>query len=162
MKATVLYFSSTGHTQKMAEAVAEGMRKVAGVQAEIFPLDQIDAAFLQESRAVVLGTPTYYASTCWQIKKWFDESSGINLAGKLGAAFATANFEQGGADIALQTVLTHMLVKGMLVYSGGTALGQPFTHLGPICTKETFEKSRPLFVTFGERVAGKATELFKD
>lgn len=160
MKAAVLYFSKGGHTKKMAEAVAEGMRMVAGVQAEIFPLDSIDAEFLKESKAVVFGTPTYYANTCWQVKKWFDESWETDLSGKLGGAFATADYAQGGADVALQTVLSHLLVKGMLVYSGGSALGQPYIHLGPVCSKETFEQNRPLYVTFGERIAQKAQELF--
>ena len=160
MKTAVLYFSKTGYTQQMAEAVAQGMRSVPGVQAEIFSLEEADPAYLQESCAVVFGTPTYYASTCWQMKKWFDESHSIVLAGKVGAALATADYAQGGADLALQTLLCHMLVKGMLVYSGGSALGQPYIHLGPVCTRDTREQSRPLYVTFGMRIAQKAMQLF--
>ena len=103
----------------------------------------IDKEFLAASSAVFFGTPTYLASTCWQWKKWFDEPAPCSLGGKLGAVFATANFAQGGADIAIQTLLTHMLVKGMLVYSGGGACGQPYIHLGAVALKENFEASKP-------------------
>lgn len=68
---------------------------------------------------------------------------------------------QGGADVAIQSVLGHMLVKGMLVYSGGGAWGLPYIHLGAVALKENFEASKPMFRTFGERVAQKAKELFE-
>jgi NAD(P)H dehydrogenase (quinone) len=94
------------------------------------------------------------------MKKFFDEGGSIQLGGKLGAAFATANVPQGGADVALLTLLQHMMVKGMLVYSGGTSLGQPFLHLGAAGWRDTFEENKPLFHVFGKRIAAKAKELF--
>ncbi len=162
MKISVLYYSKTGRTRAMAEVVAEGARSVPGTEVRLFPVDAIDKEFLEASKAVFFGTPTYLASTCWQWKKWFDEPAPCSLGGKLGAAFATANFAQGGADIALQTLLTHMMVKGMLVYSGGGACGHPYIHLGAVALQENFEASKPLFRIFGERVAGKARELFPE
>ena len=160
MKISILYYSLTGHTREMAEVIAEGVRTVPGCEVKLFPLDAIDKEFLAASSAVFFGTPTYLASTCWQWKKWFDEPAPCLLGGKLGAVFATANFAQGGADIAIQTLLTHMLVKGMLVYSGGGACGQPYIHLGAVALKENFEASKPMFRIFGERVARKAKEIF--
>lgn len=160
MKISILYYSQTGNTRKMAEAVAEGVRSVPETEVRLFPLDAIDREFLAASRAVFFGTPTYLASTCWQWKKWFDEPAPCPLGGKLGAVFATANFVQGGADIAIQTLITHMMVKGMLVYSGGGACGQPYIHLGAVALREHLEESKPLFRVFGERVARKALEIF--
>lgn len=144
----------------MAKIVAEGVRSVPGAEARLFELDHIDMDYLSESRAVIFGTPTYYANTCWQLKKWFDESHACRLEGKLGAAFATANYAQGGADVALTALIQHMMVKGMLVYSGGSSLGQPFIHLGAVALKENFDASKEMFQIFGARVAGKAKELF--
>lgn len=144
----------------MADVIAAGMREVADVEIGIFELDHIDDAFLNESNAVVFGTPTYLASTCWQLKKWFDEGHHYDLSGKLGAVFATANFAQGGADTAITTVIQHLLVKGMLVYSSGSGCGRPFIHLGAVALKENFEESKPMFQLFGKRVAAKAAELF--
>ena len=70
-------------------------------------------------------------------------------------------FLQGGGDIAIQSVLTQLLVKGTVVYSSGTAQGLPFIHLGPICLKGGEEEAAPLFQTYGTRFAKKALELFQ-
>ena len=160
MKITIIYYSKTGKTKAAAEETARGMREIDGAEVGIFDVDHIDYDYLAQSKAVVFGTPTYYANTCWQLKKFFDESGSVSLGGKLGAAFATANVPQGGADIAMLTLLQHMLVKGMLVYSGGSSLGQPFLHLGAAAWRDTFEQNKELFYIFGRRVAAKAKELF--
>lgn len=136
------------------------MKSIPEIEVGIFDLEHIDDDFLAESKAVVFGTPTYYANTCWQIKKWFDESRNYKLEGKIGAVFATADYAQGGADTAILTIINHLMVKGMLVYSGGSALGHPYIHLGAVALKENFEQSKPMFEVFGQRIATKATELF--
>lgn len=161
MKLAVLYFSATGHTKAAAEAVLHGAAK-QGVEGKAFALDAIDTDYLQQADAVVFGTPTYYANTCWQIKKWFDESKPILLEGKLGAVFATADYQQGGPDLAALTVLEHMLVKGMLIYSGGSACGKPYLHLGAVCIKGQEKEGLALCEVLGERVARKALDLFAE
>jgi NAD(P)H dehydrogenase (quinone) len=160
MKLSIIYFSKSGHTKEMAEIIATGMKSISDIEVGIFDLDHIDNDFLAESKAIVFGTPTYYASTCWQIKKWFDESKKYNLEGKIGAVYATADYAQGGADTAILTIISHLVVKGMLVYSGGSALGHPYIHLGAVALKENFEQSKPMFEVFGKRIASKALELF--
>ncbi|EOR26362.1 flavodoxin [Clostridium sartagoforme AAU1] len=160
MKISILYFSKTGHTKEMANVIADGIRKVPNIEVGVFALDSIDDNFLLDSKAVIFGTPTYYANTCWQIKKWFDESNKYNLEGKIGAVFSTAHYAQGGADTAILTIINHLMVKGMLVYSGGSALGKPFIHLGAVAIDENFEESKSMFSIFGERIALKAKELF--
>lgn len=160
MKISILYFSKTGHTKEMANVIADGIRKVPNIEVGVFALDNIDDKFLLDSKAVIFGTPTYYANTCWQIKKWFDESNNYNLEGKIGAVFSTAHYAQGGADTAILTIINHLMVKGMLVYSGGSALGKPFIHLGAVAIDENFEESKSMFSIFGERIALKAKELF--
>jgi Flavodoxin. len=160
MKLSIIYYSQTGKTQTMAEEVAKGMKSVENIEVGIFPIETVDFDYIKESKAVVFGTPTYYANTCWQIKKWFDESKNCDLGGKIGGAFSTANFPQGGADTAILTIINHLMVKGMLVYSGGSALGLPYIHLGPVAFRDNFEESKALFQLFGKRIAEKCTELF--
>ena len=159
MKLAIVYHSETGNTKQAAELVAQGMREVEGVQTELFALDQIDEAYLAEAKAVVFGAPTYYADTSWQLKRWFDETK-LPLAGKLGAAFGTAGFLQGGCEVGLQNIIVRMMCKGMLCYSGGTALGKPFTHLGAIALDGQLEAQKEQFLMLGRRVAEKAKELF--
>lgn len=160
MKISILYFSKTGNTKEMAHVIASGIKKVSDIEVGIFDLDNIDDDFLLESKAVIFGTPTYMANTCWQLKKWFDESNKYNLEGKIGAVFSTAHYAQGGGDTALLTIINHLMVKGMLVYSGGSALGKPFIHLGPVAIDENFEESKVMFEIFGERIALKIKSLF--
>ena len=163
MKLSIIYYSKTGKTREMAEEAARGMRSHEGIEVGIFDVDHVDRDFLDESKAVVFGTPTYLANTTWQLKKWFDEIpvNKIDLGGKLGAAFATANFVQGGGDTAILTLINHMLVAGMLVYSSGGSQGMPFIHLGAVAVKDNFEESKPMFFTFGSRIAAKSLELFR-
>ena len=133
MKFAIIYYSKTGHTREMAEVIARGLA-AAGGETRFFSVEEaMDADYIDQCAGVIFGTPTYLANTCWQMKQWFDEGSrGIKLAGKLGGVFATAHYAQGGADVAIMTLLPHMLVKGMLVYSGGAAHGKPYIHLGPV------------------------------
>lgn len=164
MKIAVVYFSSTGRTEAMAQLIKAGIAQAGEVEVGLFPIadvtkDSEAAAWIESAAAVIVGTPDYYAAEAWQLKQWLDNCP-VKLAGKLGGAYATANFLQGGADVAIQSVLTQLLTKGMLVYSSGTALGLPFIHLGPVCLKGQEEAATELFETFGKRFAEKALELF--
>lgn len=161
MKMTVLYFSEEGSTKAMAESIVKGMMSVEEVKAKSMSIDGVDEEYLHESSCVVLGTPTHYASLAAEVKSWLDTKSGnLKLGGKLGGAFATAGYIHGGADIAVQNILTHMTFLGMLIYSGGSACGEPPIHLGPIALSENLDKFNDLFETYGKRMAIKAKELF--
>lgn len=164
MKISIIYYSKTGHTKEMGEEIAAGIRSEGG-EARLFSIEEpLDAEYIASSDGVIFGTPTYLASTCWQMKKWFDvDSAGISLAGKLGGVYSTAHFAQGGGDIAVMTLIGHMLVKGMLIYSGGSSLGKPYIHLGPMALDAVeghYENSRETFRIFGKRFADKAGEIF--
>lgn len=164
MKFAVIYYSKTGHTREMGERIAEGL-SLGGHEVRLFSIEEpMDTEYINACSGVIFGTPTWLASTCWQMKQWFDTKSGsLSLAGKLGGVYATAHFAQGGADIAIMTLIGHMMVKGMLVYSGGASLGKPFIHLGPVALDAVdghFESCQPEFRIFGERFAAKAEELF--
>lgn len=162
MKASILYYSRTGNTKQAAELIAEGMRSVNGVEAKTFSLDAVDEAYVKESDCVILGTPVYIASMAAEVKVWLDgPGMKLGLAGKLGGAFATANYVQGGADIAIQSIVSHMMVFGMMVYSGGGAYGSPVIHLGPVGIGGKMEESAEQFTLYGRRVATKASEVFK-
>lgn len=166
MKLAICYFSATGRTETMAKAVAAGMIKAqpdAEVRCisitEITTEQPENIAYVNACQGVVFGTPDYYAGECWQIKKWLDVCP-CKLAHKLGGSFATANFPVGGAVVAIERILTHLLVQGMLVFSGGSAFGQPFIHLGPTCYRGQEEDGTRLMEIFGLRFANKARELF--
>jgi NAD(P)H dehydrogenase (quinone) len=164
MKISILYYSETGNTEKVAGFIASGAKKVPETEVKTFNLkDQngIDWSFVEDSGAVIFGTPTYYANMCWQMKKWIDTDSESKLGGKIGAVFATENSPHGGGgELAIMTLINHLLVKGMLIYSGGAAHGRPFIHVGPTVVRDQITEREPICRLFGERVAEKAHELF--
>ena len=165
MKLAIIYYSKTGQTKEMAEVIAHGMEK-AGSEARIFSVDEpIDKAYVNDCSGIVFGTPTYMATSHWRISEWLlKESGNFSLAGKLGGGFATAHYAQGGSDSAILSMLGMLLVKGMLVYSGGSAFGKPFIHHGPVALDAVgnhYEESKEMFELFGQRFAKKALELFE-
>ena len=160
MKISIIYSSRTGKTERVTNLIEEGAKRVQGIEVKAMNLNEIDKEFIDESKGIIFGTPTYYANMSWEMKKWIDESASFNLEGKLGAAFSTANSIAGGADIALLAILNHLMVKGMLIYSGGVAFGKPKTHLGYVHINEIVENEDENARIFGERIANKVSQIF--
>jgi NAD(P)H dehydrogenase (quinone) len=160
MKISILYSSRTGKTERIANLIEEGVKRVQGIEVKVMNLNEIDKEFIDASNGIIFGTPTYYANMSWEMKKWIDESSSFNLEGKLGAAFSTANSIAGGSDVALLAILNHLMVKGMLVYSGGVAFGKPKTHLGYVHINEIEENEDENARIFGEKIAKKVSQIF--
>ncbi len=162
MKMSVIYFSKSGNTKKMAEVIAQGMMTVDGVQAKAFSVDEIDTEWAKESKCLVFGTPIYMACVAEPMYTWLQKSCGkLGVAGKVGGAFATANFIHGGGDLGIRTILDHLMTYGMLTYSGGAACGQPFVHLGPVAINKKLEESEEIFKIYGQRMAAKTMDLFQ-
>ena len=166
MRVSILYYSETGNTEQVARWIGQGAESVAGTEVRLFNLrdnEEPDQTFIESSSAVIFGTPTYYANMCWQVKRWFDTKHAYHLAGKIGSAFSTENSPNGGGgELAIMTLVNHMLVKGMLVYSSGAGCGRPFIHIGPTVVQDVLPEKEGLCRLFGQRIAEKAHELFQN
>lgn len=158
MKATVIYMSKTNHTKRMAENIARGMETVNGITAKIFSIHDIDENWIAESDCIVVGTPTYYADLSAEMKIFLESFGNYNLAGKLGGAFATAAYVYGGGDLAISSILRHMMFYGMMVYSSGCTEKPPI-HLGPVAINED-KDTEEVFEEYGRRMAKQATAHF--
>ncbi|MCL2703384.1 MAG: NAD(P)H-dependent oxidoreductase [Defluviitaleaceae bacterium] len=162
MKLTVLYHSVTGNTKLMAEAITEGIQTAENAEAKAFPIEEIDEAWVKESRCVILGTPIYYSSVSAAVKGFLERPFKIyEPAGKIGGAFATANYIHGGGELGIRLILDHMLCHGMLTYSGGYVCGNPVIHLGPVALTARLDESIDTFKLYGQRMAAKTTEIFR-
>ncbi|EQD79197.1 TrpR binding protein WrbA, partial [mine drainage metagenome] len=111
-KILVLYYSAYGHIEKMAEAIAEGARSVAGSAVtvkrvpELMPREVAEQAHvkldqaapvatpdeLAEYDAVIFGTPTRFGNMAAQMRNFLDQTGGLwaqgKLIGKIGSVFA--------------------------------------------------------------------------
>jgi len=159
MKISVIYHSDTGNTKRIAERIAEGATLGGEVEVKNMSIDEIDEPFVEGSKAIIIGCPTHRGAFSWQMKKWIGTTR-LKLAGKIGSVFATGGYIGGGADFAEMGLIAHLLVMGMLVYSGGTSWGQPFIHYGAVAIKEGDDAQRERARIFGERIARKTLDLF--
>lgn len=160
LKIAIIYHSETGNTLRMAELVKEGCERVQGVEARLMSVDTVDIAFVNEAHAVIFGCPTYEGTCSWQMKRLLDTIT-ASLAGKLGGVFVSQNWPGGGgADFAEMTLIAGMLVRGMLIYSGGITRGTPYLHFGAVSEKSPTGLYAERCVKLGENIASMAKELF--
>jgi flavodoxin I len=88
-KISIVYYSHTGNTEKMAEAIAEGARTVQGVEVE---LKRHGLAWgLESFDAILIGAPTYQHTMTTSVETFLEELAfhNVNLNGKIGAAFGS-------------------------------------------------------------------------
>jgi flavorubredoxin len=88
-KILVLYYSRTGNTEKMAQAVVEGIKAVSSVDVELSY--HVEPESLSGFDAIVIGSPTYHHAMPLDIKMLWEEAAvkNVNLKGKLGAVFGS-------------------------------------------------------------------------
>jgi flavorubredoxin len=87
-KILVLYYSRSGNTEKMAKAIVEGAKK-DNLQVDLN--FRVEPQELNGFDAIIIGAPTYHQEMPLDFKELFEEASaqGINLKGKIGAAFGS-------------------------------------------------------------------------
>jgi flavorubredoxin len=88
-KILILYYSRSGNTERMAKAIAEGARKVQGIEVALKNYESPQR--LLDYDAILIGAPTYHHNMTDNIKRFLEEVSfhGINLKGKLGTSFGS-------------------------------------------------------------------------
>ena len=114
----IAYDSLTGNTERMAEAVAEGVRRVAGAVAAVKRVSEVTKKDLTEAEAIVLGCPAYYASIPGRMKTVIDDWSWkmkVDFTDKVGGAFATGGGQMGGKEYTVISLLLFMINNRMVV-----------------------------------------------
>jgi flavodoxin I len=101
-KILVLYYSRTGNTEKMADAIAEGARSAGNVEVELNY--HVEAEELDKFDAVLVGAPTYHHDMPMGTKTLFEEAAvkGISLKGKVGVAFGSYGWSGEAPKLVLE------------------------------------------------------------
>ncbi|WP_148862135.1 NAD(P)H:quinone oxidoreductase [Marinobacter fonticola] len=152
-KVLVLYYSSYGHIETMANAVATGVRN-ANLEADVkrvpetvpenvakdagFKLDQeapiAQVEDLANYDAIVLGTPTRFGRVSSQMATFLDQAGGLwakgAMVGKVGSAFTSSGSQHGGQETTLFSMITNLLHFGMII------VGLPYSHKGQMTLDE--------------------------
>src|SRR3954452_24623940 len=158
-KVQVIFYSTYGHVYRLAEAVAEGARAVAGsdVQvlqvAETLPADVLekmgatearkafahvpvaDPKRLVEADAIILGTPTRYGAATAQMRAFQDATGQLwasgALIGKVGSAFTSTASQHGGQETTLLAMSSFFFHQGMVI-AGVPYSSQELVHLSEV------------------------------
>lgn len=155
-KVLVVYDSKTGHTEKMALAVAEGAEQVSGVNVSVKRADKTDVEDLLSADAIIMGSPTYYGQMSAKLKALIDKSVEIHgeLEGKVGAAFTSSGGTATGAETTLLSILQAMLVHGMIIQ------GRPHNkHYGAAAVESPSRKELEFCRELGKRTASLIVKL---
>jgi len=128
MKVVIIYYSKTSNTKRMAEIIYERI-KSKGVDVDIFSVEDIKPQKLLDYDGIIIGSPTYYGTLAYQIKKFLDESVAFHgkLDGKVGMAFSSSYNIAGGNETTILSILEAMLIHGMIIQ--GDCEGD---HYGPV------------------------------
>lgn len=161
----VVYFSQTGMTQAMAEAVAAGARSVSGVETKLQTIAETTNSDLLAADAIIVGSPVYNANAAPEVvsfmSKWpFD---GSPLMNKLGAAFVTGGGISAGEEVVQLNILHSMMIFGMIVV-GGPYWMSPFgasaiTAEAPFDSTTSGSLVGKKFLEKGERLGKRVAEI---
>ncbi|WP_288372151.1 flavodoxin family protein [uncultured Algoriphagus sp.] len=123
----ITYYSQSGNTQQLAEAIAEGAQSVVGVEVKLLPMDQVQKDDLLEASAIVLGSPVYNANIAPPVQEFinFWPFEGRPLRDKIGAVFSTGGGISIGEELVMLNLMHSMLIHGMIVV-GGDAVESAF------------------------------------
>ena len=137
VKVLVTYHSLSGNTERMAEAVVDGVKSISGTEALLKRVGKVTADDLFSADAVVVGSPVYWSNMSGEVKTFFDNwqfKFGVfpefKMKNKIGAAFATGGQVSSGKEVTMLTILAAMLGNQMIVVSGGGAFGASATTEG--------------------------------
>jgi NAD(P)H dehydrogenase (quinone) len=121
-KVLVVYHSGTGNTKAMAQAVADGVKEVVGVEALLKEADQASVSDLVNADALAFGSPTYFSYMAGVVKAIFDKAylSRSQLRGKPFAAFASGG---GGEVNSVQSIESVAASCGLRKVCEGVAVG---------------------------------------
>ena len=151
-KVHIVFYSMYGHIYQLAEAVAAGVREVAGSEVSLFqvpelvpaevleksgaaparksfaavPTAQVDR--LAEADAIIFGTPTRFGNMCAQMRNFLDQTGGLwmsgGLVGKVGSVFTSTASQHGGQETTITSFHSTLLHHGMII------VGVPYTVQG--------------------------------
>jgi NAD(P)H dehydrogenase (quinone) len=158
MKVLIVFYSTYGHVYKMAQAVAEGVKEVAGAQVELrrvpetlpedvlqkmgaveaqkafadIPVCKVDE--LASADAIIFGTPTRFGNMCGQMRQFLDATGQLwlqgSLVGKVGSVFASTATQHGGQESTLLSFHITLLHQGLVV------VGLPYAFQGQMRNDE--------------------------
>lgn len=127
----VVYSSMSGHTQAMADAIADGARGGQNVLVEVKRPGDVGPTDLEHASAIAFGSPTYFSYMTGELKTLFDRMlpHKEHLDGKPVIAFATGEGGQVTCIKSIEDILSYfganILLKSDILSAGLAVQGIP-------------------------------------
>ena len=158
MQVLVMYYSTTGHTKKLAEEIAKGVGKVEGVACLVKPAADVTKEDLLTSDGIIAGSPVYFGTMAAELKAVFEQFVGVRkkMGDKIGAAFATSGDSSGGKETTIMSIIQAFLIYGMII------VGDPLDatgHYGVSCVGSPDKSTTDNGTKLGKRVASLVKKL---
>ncbi|MGD8881900.1 MAG: NAD(P)H-dependent oxidoreductase [Desulfobacterales bacterium] len=117
MNVLIMYYSKGGNTRKLAEAIAEGVGQVDGVEAVLRYTREVTKDDFVAADGLIVGSPVYFGTMAAQLKKVLDEFVGVRrkMENKVGAAFSTSGDASGGKETTMMSIIQALLIYGMII-----------------------------------------------
>jgi NAD(P)H dehydrogenase (quinone) len=156
-KVLIVYFSHGGNTRKMAEALAKAVEG-AGCEAALKKAAETQMDDLRSADGLLLGSACYFGNMAGPMKAFIDDSIRLfgkgELSGKPAGVFASTGAIGGGGEMALISMITALLIHGMVVM--GSKKGG---HFGPLSIGEPDDRVWQECRDFGGQFAGLVKRL---
>jgi NAD(P)H dehydrogenase (quinone) len=134
----VTYYSQTGNTEKLAQAIGDGAKAVQGVEVTLQKMADVKDAALATFDGVIVGTPVHWASLSTESRRFLDRLGG-GLAGtkvwgegRTAGVFCTGGAVSIGKEMARLAMISSLMEMRFIVIGGVDADG--FGTLGPQAT----------------------------
>ena len=119
----IVYHSRQGHTKRMAEAVADGVRSIDGTYAILKSVDEAQPSDLQGCDALILGCPVQQRTVSWEMKQFIDQNCEPSwfyddMVGRVSGVFTTGGGHGdcgAGCEMAQLSMLANLASMGTIL-----------------------------------------------
>ncbi len=134
----VAYHSKSGNTQKMAEALAEGVREVEGAKVSVKRIEDVTKSDLEKADGLAVGSPVYMGDVATEVRSAFIQWStdfgfwdSRGLQDKAGAVFATGAFPSNGKEFTMWSMAQSLAQFGVVLVTPYGTMGASATTYKP-------------------------------
>lgn len=155
-KVLIVYYSRSGNTEKMAELVAEGVKKEK-IEVVVKDVKKTEPNELLNYEGIIIGSPTYYGGAAAPVRDLIDKSVKFHgkLQGRVGGAFTSSGAIGGGNETTILSILTAMLIHGMVIQGASDD-----DHYGPVAIEAPDKRAKENCFALGQRVARLVKKLY--
>ena len=118
----IAYYSESGKTQSMAEAVANGVGEIGEMDFILKPISDVKIEEVLNASAIILGSPVYNGNVAPQMQEFINSwpFEGRPLKDKIGAVFVTGGGFSIGEEAVMMNMIRSMMIHGLIIVGGDT------------------------------------------